>query len=283
MLLQTNILLKVGGKMLGKLIGTGRTAEVYEWTDHRVIKLFYQHIKESEVYEEFNKHQFIENRIVLITKSYSVESINQRLGIVYDRVTGQSMTEKLMDGTALAYELGLCLGRTHKAIHQVKVPEISPMNDYLENLIESSKEITTIEKERLLNILSTLPNGDVLCHMDFHPDNVYIDGNNVKVLDWMTALKADPLADVARTMMILQYAEIPNVSDEERKTVESLRNDLLEGYKDAYDDCDSIDVERLNKWITVMLAMRLLENISENEKNVIKNVLYSNLKEYSEH
>jgi aminoglycoside phosphotransferase (APT) family kinase protein len=50
------------------------------------------------------------------------------------------------------------------------------------------------------------PEGVVICHGDFHPENVLVDGRAVSgVLDWPNALLAEPAFDVAATLNILRY------------------------------------------------------------------------------
>jgi aminoglycoside phosphotransferase (APT) family kinase protein len=51
----------------------------------------------------------------------------------------------------------------------------------------------------------TLPEPRAVCHGDFHPFNILVDGAGVAgVLDWPHALVADPAFDVATTLIILR-------------------------------------------------------------------------------
>jgi aminoglycoside phosphotransferase (APT) family kinase protein len=59
-------------------------------------------------------------------------------------------------------------------------------------------------RERVLSLLRVLPDGDRLCHLDFHPPNVITDGTKLTVIDWPGACRGDPLVDVAATVVILR-------------------------------------------------------------------------------
>lgn len=87
------------------------------------------------------------------------------------------------------------------------------------------------------------------------------------------------MADFARTIMILQFAEIPNVSAEERENIDNMRHDLIKAYINGYGEDRINDPERLKDWTTVLLALRLSENNSEAEKNIVINELSGRLKE----
>lgn len=265
--------------MLGRLLGTGRTAEVYEWTPDRVIKLFYRNTTLADVNREFSKHQLIEKAIAYCVKAYTIETINQRHGIVYDRVKGMSMMEKLMAEPTCIEQLARRLGRTHADLHKTNLSELTSMKTAFEIQLKNSPHFCSHEKTQLIELLDGLPGGEVLCHMDFHPDNLFVDGETVTVLDWSNALKGDPMADVARTIMILQFAEIPNVSAEERENIDNMRHDLIKAYINGYGEDRINDPERLKDWTTVLLALRLSENNSEAEKNLVSNELIGRLKE----
>src|SRR5262249_32610054 len=60
-----------------------------------------------------------------------------------------------------------------------------------------------------LAMLEALPDGDRLCHGDFHPANVLVGRNGPAVIDWTGATRGDPAADLARTRLLLQAGAVP--------------------------------------------------------------------------
>ncbi len=64
-------------------------------------------------------------------------------------------------------------------------------------------------RQSVLTLLQTLPDTNQLCHNDFHPANILMDDQGPVIIDWMDAARADPLADVARTLILVQFAGLP--------------------------------------------------------------------------
>ena len=49
-----------------------------------------------------------------------------------------------------------------------------------------------------------LPDGDSVCHADFHPKNVMISESGLIVIDWVHAMRGNFHADVANTLLGLR-------------------------------------------------------------------------------
>src|SRR5207253_7106912 len=49
---------------------------------------------------------------------------------------------------------------------------------------------------------------EVICHGDFHPFNLLVDGDRVSVVDWSVGLVADPAFDLAFTALTMSAAPI---------------------------------------------------------------------------
>ena len=63
--------------------------------------------------------------------------------------------------------------------------------------------------DTVLKLTDDLPDGDILCHGDFHPDNIVMTERGSIIIDWTTASRGNLLADVARTSLILRLGELP--------------------------------------------------------------------------
>jgi thiamine kinase-like enzyme len=61
-------------------------------------------------------------------------------------------------------------------------------------------------KERVLGHIASLPHGDRLLHLDFHPRNIVVSTAGLHIIDWDGACAGEPLADVARSCLILMLA-----------------------------------------------------------------------------
>lgn len=266
--------------MIGKLIGYGRTAEVFEYGDNKVVKLFSEKINFAEIETELSKHQMIERTIGCCVKSFGIVKVANRYGIVFQRVEGLPLTEVLMSGTRSPIEIGQILGQLHSKIHLSTCDTLPGLKSMVKCQIANSCELNENEKKILLSVLESLPDSNTTCHLDFHPDNVFLNGEQLTLIDWMTAQKGDYLADVARTLMILEIAELPNGNLQENITLELAREQIIKGYQNAYSMQIDIEERRLEKWKMIMLGLRLSERISDTEKLSIKSKLVNLLTKY---
>lgn len=98
------------------------------------------------------------------------------------------------------------LAKLHATIHEVKAPaDIPSQQKRLEHKIRSVETLETSIQKRLMLDLAEIAQHNQLCHGDFHPWNVMIEmGSQAKVIDWVDATSGAPLADVARTIIILE-------------------------------------------------------------------------------
>jgi aminoglycoside phosphotransferase (APT) family kinase protein len=105
----------------------------------------------------------------------------------------------------------------------------------------------------------------VICHGDFHPQNILMDGGAVTgVLDWPNAVLADPAYDVAATRTILSCTPIEMVAA--RPTVRWVarvaRPFLVARYQAAYQRHRRLDLARL-AYYEAASCMRGLVRVAE--------------------
>ena len=132
------------------------------------------------------------------------------------------------------------------------------MQERLARKIKGAEELPSGIKQTVLQKLSTMPQRSQLCHGDFHPGNVMI-GNSAVVIDWVDATSGTPLADVARTSIILEGVR----HMEEMVTwIEKVLVGLFHRiYLREYFTLRDADKEEYKRWLPIVAAARLSENI----------------------
>lgn len=70
--------------------------------------------------------------------------------------------------------------------------------------INTTEAIKEKEKQIVIDILNTLPEGNVICHYDFHPGNIILSTDGPIIIDWMNVLVGNQAADVTRSSMMIQ-------------------------------------------------------------------------------
>ena len=105
----------------------------------------------------------------------------------------------------------------------------------------------------------------VICHCDFHPQNLLVEGGRVTaVLDWPNALVAEPECDVAATLVILRLTpiELFPVPAVLRPVVAALRPIMTARYLARYRRARSLDPARL-RYYEAAACMRGLVRAAE--------------------
>lgn len=104
------------------------------------------------------------------------------------------------------WRLAHLMGETQARLHDVRPPDEFAVGAPASwtSLVEPGYE--TLAEE----IMAYRPAASVLIHMDFHPNNIIVDGGRLTgVLDWAGAAAGDPRADLARTEVTLETAPVP--------------------------------------------------------------------------
>jgi aminoglycoside phosphotransferase (APT) family kinase protein len=249
-------------------IATGRTAEIFPYSDGKILKLFLSTTPKSWIDKEIEIGRYIQEAQLPVPKVYERADINNRIGIVYERIEGPSLLHELATKPWMVVSYGRLLAKLHLQIHEVLAPDaLETQREWATGGISSSEKITEDLKVRILQILRTLPDGNILCHGDFHPGNILLTSNGPVIIDWMTVSKGVPGGDVARTSIILEAAKVPEGTPL-RWLVEWIRKIFLETYLKTYFQSRPEIKKNLAIWQAVMAANFLSDvSISGEEGN----------------
>jgi thiamine kinase len=91
------------------------------------------------------------------------------------------------------------------------------------------------------------------------------------VIDWMTAARGNPIADVARTTLLFRSSVLPaGTGPAKRLTTELFRRAFLSAYLRAYGRLRPFPVEEIETWMPILAAARLDEHIAEEEAHLVR-------------
>lgn len=100
------------------------------------------------------------------------------------------------------------LAELHKSIQQKVDFKLPNCKTRLKDNISKTELLQDDVKTRLYKYIDELEEDNILCHGDFHPDNVLITKDGEIIIDWMTATQGNPLADIARTSVMFKFGQI---------------------------------------------------------------------------
>lgn len=260
-----------------RLIGAGRTAEIYEWDEGRVLKLYFDWFPAHEVDHEARITGMIADAGIAAPQVYDVIDQDGRRGIIMQRIAGESMLQRARRDMTQAEALIRQFAEAHLRIHAAVAPGLPRQRDHLEYDISHAPLLTESLRAAALERLYALPSGDRVCHGDYHPDNLLLTADGVVIIDWIAAVQGNPLADVARTVVVLGGGSLPE-SDaatisanalSANAFIEQTRALLLNSYLDRY-FADQPDARaEMERWIPMMAAARLKEGIEKENARLI--------------
>ncbi|WP_328683634.1 phosphotransferase [Streptomyces sp. NBC_00343] len=174
----------------GKLIGSGRTADVYEideaWVLRRNREDWGDAAAEGAVMEHVRAYGYPVPRV---RTERSGAARTSRTDLVMERLTGPTMLDALVAGAIDVAEAGTVLASLLRQLHAV--PGRRP--------------------------------GTRVLHLDLHPENVILTPDGPRVIDWGTAEDGDPGLDWGLSAMILAQVAV----DDDRPVAEPARAVLV--------------------------------------------------------
>jgi Ser/Thr protein kinase RdoA (MazF antagonist) len=190
-------------KSLSHSIAEGRTAEVYEWDNGYVLKLYHNWCPPHWVeYESRVAHAVVEAGIPAPAAGEIVE-LNGRRGLVYEHIRGTSMLQDMNLHPWMIFKHAHTLAALQARMHQLSLPGLDSGMERLVYVIRQAPHLNVPLREKVLDLLTTLHDGDKVCHGDFHPGNVMLTDKSAVVIDWMTVSSGNPWADFACTNILL--------------------------------------------------------------------------------
>lgn len=181
------------------MLGKGNTAEVFEYERGKVCKLFFEGYPQQYIEHEYQNAKEVFGLKLKIPEPFGLVTINQRHGIIYERVDGEPLLSHWKNTNI--DELLDMFTQIHREWLGNHSSNVLSYKEFLSIQINNKG----IEHERLMEEIYALPDDDCILHGDFHPNNVLVrlsDGVPV-VIDFMNVCYGPALYDIARTFFLL--------------------------------------------------------------------------------
>lgn len=252
-------------------IAYGRTAEICAWQNGQVLKLFYDWFGLEAIQYEQRMSQAVHASGLPVPSVGEIIRVNGRNGLLYQRVDGVAMWEILARRPWTIFRYGLRMAELHVEMHASTVQVDFPTQR--QKLIDKINNAETLPADLRLKTLAEsegMPGGNRLCHGDFHPGNIMVTEQNEVVIGWIDASFGNPLADLARTTIILQG--VVKTTQDQNPWHKILIRILHSAYIRHYFALRPGGEPEYTRWLPIVAAARLSENIPELEKWLIEQV-----------
>ncbi|KKB13075.1 hypothetical protein VE25_03745 [Devosia geojensis] len=237
---------------LGRLIGRGKEAEVHEEGEH-ALKLYRSADRKLAAFREATVLAALEDAGVAAPKVFGIENRQGRWGVLMERVRGPAWAEKMRADERTIEPCLKAMARLHVDIHGRTAAALPRQRARLTRDIARTPLLGEPLRRRLLDGLAERPDGDRLCHGDFHPLNILGELEAPTVVDWLDASLGVPAADACRSYMLLARGW----------------PDLADAYADAYARTAGIGRSEIDGWLPFVAAARLAEDVPEETEALV--------------
>jgi aminoglycoside phosphotransferase (APT) family kinase protein len=173
--------------------------------------LFHDWYPIERIEREYSLTRSLHSAGLPVPATHQLLRVEDRTGIVYERITGISMLAFVERKPWKLPYAARHFAELHASLHQhTAPPEFPSQRDQLQTWLAAARDFSPPERLAAERSLAALPDGDTLCHGDFHPDNILLTPSGPAILDWTDATRGHPYADVARTSVMFQTADLPS-------------------------------------------------------------------------
>jgi hypothetical protein len=246
--------------ILEQLIAYGRTAEIYSWEEGQVLKLFHDWVPRSWAEQEAAATRAVYTAGLPAPWCGDVVEIKNRYGIVFEKIIGATQLQIFNQEPRKLFSLISVLAQIHTQLHATRNLDLPSQYNAIKKSLGDAPSITDDQRKVLLAELDQMPQDDCVCHNDFHPDNLMVTQRGPIIIDWMTAKRGNPMADVARTVLLIDNGS--PVDDIPRGRILVLARRIAGWwYLKQYARYGDLDANQFKRWLPIMAAARLNEKI----------------------
>lgn len=252
------------GELAGRVrVGEGREADIFAWDNGTVLRLLRRSSDPRRVEREAAAMRAAADGGVDVPNVYGTTTVDGRAGLIMDRVDGPDLIALMGKRPWAVPRVARIVGRAQARMHDVVAPDDLPgLRQLVRWKIETATELPADLADFALKKLDALPDGDRLCHGDFHPGNVLLGRDGPAVIDWTDATRGDPAADLARTRLLLRQGAVPEHMPALIRRMHAYgRGGFFRLYVRAYARARPIDDDLVARWEVVRVADRVMEGI----------------------
>jgi aminoglycoside phosphotransferase (APT) family kinase protein len=256
-----------------KKVAEGREAEMFAWGDGKILRLLRPGFDPASLENEVRALKLADECGVPVPRPGERVSIDGREGAVQERIEGTDLLTELGRAPWTVVRAARMCGSVHARMHACRVDDdaLPALKRKLEGQLASPlvpAEFGDIAKKQL----EALPDGNALCHRDFHPANVMRSPKGPVVIDWPNAARGAPEADVARTLLLLGAGE-PLSPTPVMRVLTKVGRDLFKWlYLGSYMRERPLDKAEVRRWALPIAVARLAEDIEVERPGLLRRI-----------
>jgi len=246
---------------LGVLVARGSRSSVHAWGRGAVAKVPDRSTPEGWIHFEALYAASVRDAGAPAPRLLGIEQVDGRSASIWERVHGPSMWQYVVDRPDRCAHYGRVLADLQVGLFDLVPPLSLPsQRDRLACKIRRSADEIDASLADALALLPPLARSPRLCHGDLHPGNVILAPDGPMIIDWFDASRGEPVADVARSsLLLLPDGDVcpPHLPGADTDTLATISQAYLARVTARLD----IDDGELAQWQAVEAVARIAEGV----------------------
>ncbi len=245
----------------GEILGRGRTALICG-TDEVAAKIYVEWFSKDKIFHEAYLMALVEECGLPVPKVYGIEQCGTRYVLRMSRAKGRELAEITKSGEITPEALTDLLVALQVQMHQISVnaSHLPSTVSEFRRYISCNSWLTDAEKQKLLRLLESMPNGNSLCHGDFHAGNILVEHDVYTIIDWAEVSMGPAAADACRTYMDYRYLVLD--TDDKKLSYEG-----AERYLERYTAATGVTREEILAWLPFHAATLYGQHVKDEGMN----------------
>jgi aminoglycoside phosphotransferase (APT) family kinase protein len=247
--------------MLGEIVARGTRSTVHAYGRGAVVKVPVPSTPEGWIAYEARYAEAARAAGAPAPMLLGLETIEGRTASVWELVEGTSMWQLVVDRPDQSAPLGRLLADIQQALFALVPPVTLPrQRDRIVSKIRRTAATVDPSFARALALLPPPTSTPRLCHGDLHPSNVIVGRDGPMLVDWFDASRGDPIADIARSSLVL-LSDGANPPEHLPGADPATLGALTDAYLGRLREHLEIDDDLLARWQAVSAVARMAEGV----------------------
>ena len=219
------------------VIGTGRTACVYDMGAGKALKLFLPSIPFGTIHKELVQRHTAHSCGLPVPESYEIVRSEGRYGIMMEKMSGTGLDTLIREKHEERKALITRFAESVRALHQISMADIETIDIREESICLCGQLdrgfCSEEEAAKIRSVFECIPRAETFVHGDCHTGNVKMNNEEIQYLDLMFSGKGHPVFDLIG--MYSHYVFIPSfISEKEFESKNRMTKDEAEDLFDRF-------------------------------------------------
>ena len=200
---------------------------------------------------------------------YAKAECEGRFGVILKKVAGISMTKMPEKNPLILFKAGRLIAEQHVMVQSRHSDDLPDLREKAAANLDTPQFafLDDARRAKLRAYILALPAGNSILHYDFHTENILMDGKECIVIDWMTAVKGVPEAEVAMMDFLHHHAELfPGSSKAQLAFYTAVRTFIYNSFLKNYIKLTGMSPDAPKPWYVVALVMRRAWDIASEKE-----------------